>query len=300
MRLIDIKHKINIAFENYKLKYQSVNGGNIRFDNVENLRTSIKALRDINYLPDEDPYSFFLSAYSDTIIVDSNQHPAIIDKLKHLNYALALLNDWINDYVPADEDEETINIKFPRISDIEDLIKSCNLINKSLSQSVSEIGGQITFKQLDYGSSWLIISVGTTAATSLVMAIAKAAFYIAKKFYGIKMMAQAYERYKMGTDVMKTMKECNEMILKEEMDKQSKEIEKKFYPDMASDNERCGRLRVAISEMYKLIELGGEVHPSLLLKDDSDKERIDYKQLSKSGLMDLLPKNDGEPKNASD
>lgn len=294
MRLIDIKHKINIAFENYRLKYQSISGGNIRFDNVEDLRTSIKALRDINYLPDEDPYNFFLSVYSDTIIVDPNKHPAIIDKMRHLEYALALLANWINDYVPTSEDEDTINIKFPRINNIEDLIKSCNLINKSLSQSVSEIGGQITFKQLDYGSSWLIISVGTTAAASLVMAIAKAAFYIAKKFYGIKMMAQAYERYKIGTDAMKTLKECNEMILKEEVDKRSREIEKQFYPDRTSDNERCGRLRVAISEMYKLIELGGEVHPSLLLRDDSDKERIDYKLLSKSGLMDLLPKNDDE------
>lgn len=299
MRLIDIKRSINIAYENRNFKYISISGGILQFTNVDILRIAIGELVKIGFLPNEDPYDFFLATYADKINVDPNKHPQIEFKIKLLTSSIEMLYQWINNYVTTEETAETINIKLPQIHNIEDIIESCKLINKSLSQSVAEIGGTLGFKQLDYGSSWIIISVGTTMAAGLVMSIAQAAYFVAKKYYAIKLMAKQYERYAMGNEIMKTIKETNDKILKEEIDAQARQLESKYYPE--SDNERLGRLRVSINEMYKLIELGGEVHPSLILKNDAKDADIDYKQLLNFNKeMGLLPKektsdNDKQP-----
>lgn len=171
------------------------------------------------------------------------------------------------------------------------------MIDKALTQSVSEFGGEIKFKQLDYGSSWITISAVTSAAAAFIIGLSKAAFYVAKKYYAIKLMSKEYERYSMATDIMKTLKDLNENIIKEEISKKAEEIEKEYYPNDKSDPERVGRLRNAINELSKLIELGGEIHPSAILKDTSE-DKIDYKLLSSMFPQGLLT--DGKSKESNE
>ena len=302
MRLIDIKRSINIAYENFHPKYGS-NNGNYYIDNIQAMKVAIQELYNIGIIgyneKSLDMYSIVISYVTDRMVLDGNKINGYKNEFSKMEYTLKLMCQWINSYVPTEETEETINIRLPQIHNLEDIIESCKLINKSLSQSVAEIGGTLEFKQLDYGSSWIIISVGATVAAGMVMSIAKAAYYVAKKFYAIKLMAKQYERYAMGNEVMKTIKETNERMLNEEIDAQARQLESQYYPE--SNNERLGRLRVSVKEMYKLIELGGEVHPSLILKDNDKDTDIDYKQLLNFNKeMGLLPKeetsdNDKQP-----
>lgn len=302
MRLIDIKRSINIAYENFHPKYSDRNG-NYYIDNIQTMKVAIQELYNIGIIEYKenslDMYSIVMSCITDRLVLDGSQINGYKNEFGKMEYTLKLMYKWINDYVTTEETEETINIKLPQIHNLEDIIESCKLINKSLSQSVAEIGGTLKFKQLDYGSSWIIISVGATVAAGMVMSIAKAAYYVAQRFYAIKLIAKQYERYAMGNEVMKTIKEANERMLNEEIDVQARQLESQYYPE--SNNERLGRLRVSINEMYKLIELGGEVHPSLILKNDTKDTDIDYKQLLNFNKeMGLLPKeetpdNDKQP-----
>lgn len=280
MRLIDIKKSINFASDNFNLTYKQIGGGNnIQMSNIEQLRASIQALLDVDLLPNEDPYDFIVNIYSDTVIIDPNKHPDIIKKLEYLRYYIPMLNRWVNKYITTEDSEDIINIKLPTINDLDMLTKSCSMIDKALTQSVSEFGGEVKFKHLDYGSSWIVISVTIGNAALFVMGLAKVACFIAKKYYQIKLMQKEYERYSMGNDIIKTIKEANEKIIEEEFCKKANEIDKEFYKDKEADPERVRRIKVAISELTKLMEMGGEIHGSSLLADSKD-SKIDYKTLS--------------------
>ena len=280
MRLIDIKNCINNAHDEFVPQFSNV-GANYYITNAQALRRGIRYLYKANFLERSDNpdniYSIIDSSYSNSIIVNSSNFDNYRFELLKLEAAITLMHNWINQYVPDNDDEKTINIKLPEIIKVEDLIKASTLINKSLSQSVSEIGGEVRIKHLDYGSSWIIISAGTALAAKLVMALADAAFNIAKKYYGVKMMQQQYERYSMGTEMIRTVKETNEKIIAYDSRVLAEHIEKDFYPE--SNSERIERLRVSITEMSKLVELGGEVHPSLLTASDNSMKAPDYDSL---------------------
>lgn len=290
MRLLDIKRYINIAYENFNPKFSN-SGGNYYIDNILNTKISLIALHDSGILDDSemnsDTYLLFVSSMTDRLIFDSNTFSIIKRELDKLRYTIDILHSWINRYVQTEETDDIINIKLPAIQDINFLVKSCSMIDKALTQSVSEFGGEIRFKQLDYGSSWVTISVVTSAAAAFVMGLTRAAYYVAKKYYNIKFMQKEYERQGMINEMIKTLKEYNERIIKDEISEKAKEVEKEYYKDQPSDPERVGRLRNSIKELAKLIELGGEIHPSALL-EESKEDKIDYKLLSSIFTQGLL------------
>lgn len=279
MRLIDIKKNINFASENFNPSYKQLSNNNIQLSNIDQLRTSIQSLLDVDLLPNEDPYNFIVSIYSDTLIVDPNKHPDIIKKLEHLRYYIYMLNRWINKYIITEDGEDIISIKLPTINNLDILTKSCSMIDKALTQSVSEFGGEVKFKHLDYGSSWIVLSVTIGKAALFVMGLANAAFYVAKKYYQFKLAQKEYERYSMGNEIIKAIKEANEKIIEEETANKAYELEKEFYKEKEPDPERVRRLKVALSELIKLMEIGGEIHGSSLLTESKD-NKIDYKLLS--------------------
>ena len=91
--------------------------------------------------------------------------------------------------------------------------------------------------------------------------------------------------------MLKYIQETNEKIIAYDTRILAEHMEKDFYPD--SDNERIERLRVSITEMTKLIELGGEVHPSLITTSEGKTNIPDYNSLI--GIMKSageLPRNE--------
>lgn len=291
MRLLDIKKSLNKALELFQPKYSN-SGSTFYIDNILKMKMAVHELYNIGLLTYKetsvDVFTIIISSMTDRLILDQGQSNTYKKEFDKMIYTLQLMSNWINTYVPEYETEDTINIKLPKLNNVEDLAKACAIVNKSLSQSVAEIGGTIRFKQVDYGSTWISIAVGSATAVSLVLLIANRALSVAKKYYELKTAASAYERFSMGTEMMKQLKEANEKIIENEIAEQAKKIEQKFYSD--EDKERQGRLRVALTEMRKLIELGGEVHPSLLYKEEKG-EDIDYKQLSIfKEIAGLLPK----------
>lgn len=291
MRLIDIKQHINIAFDKFKYSVESLSGGNLRYKGINDTRVALNSLIEIGIIQKtEDPFELLTATFSDTVIINPSSHPSCEQKMSALKFTINHLYDWINQYVPDTEDESTINIKLPTLNTVEDLINSSDLINKSMRQAISEIGGELKIKHLDYGSSWLIISAGTALAAKLITTLANAAFKIAQKYTGVKMMLSQYERYNMGTEILKQIKEANEKIIAYDARILAEHIEKDFYPE--SDNERIERLRVSISEMSKLLSLGGEIHPSLIAHQEEVINIPDYKSLINTiKTMTVLPSN---------
>lgn len=279
MRLLDIKRNICIAYEEFEYTQDTYNSL-YRINNIQGIKLALQEMQKSGFYKREQSALIenILSSHSDYMLFNADQINYAINELKRIKGTIETFYYWVKEYLSDDEDDTTINIKLPTLCKIDDLTKASTIINKALSQSVSEIGGEVKIKHLDYGSSWIIITLGTALAANLAVTLANAAFTIAQKYFGIKMMQQQYERYNMGTEILRTVKEANEKIIAVEIRTLAENVEKEFYPE--SDNERIERIRVSISEMAKLIELGGEVHPSLIAASNNEIKSPDYKSLT--------------------
>ena len=79
--------------------------------------------------------------------------------------------------------ENTISIKLPAIKDLDDLAKASSVFNTILSQTIvnTEIKGVIEIDNVENGSIWLEIFVGSSAAITLIAGLAWSAAVVYKK-----------------------------------------------------------------------------------------------------------------------
>lgn len=278
MRLIDIKRSVNIAFQNFEINNDSSNG-NYYMHNIQKLKIALTELSKIHYIDvdEKEVYRLIMSSATDTLILNGNQYSTHAEVLAKLQQSVYLLNNWINQYVPTEETETTINIKLPHISSLNDLAVTSSMLKKSFSQVVPEVGGKVEVKQLDHGSYWVIIDVDTLEAVALIASITWAAVKAAKTIVELGLSYEQYKSYKLSSEALEEMKKKNEEIKQDEIRKSAEEINKTHFNN--PDNERCGRISVSIYELCKLIRAGGEIHPSLIAAENKAEEFPDFKKL---------------------
>ena len=136
MRLIDIKQCINIAFDNLDFKVSEIGGGNSKIYDIVN------------------------AVNTDSLTYPSSNY--IGDYIVKISYLVKLLHYWINEFLPVEQDDETVNIKLPKINNFDVLNKVANELRLAFSSVISEYeGGKIEIVQFDHGSFWCVIKVGT-------------------------------------------------------------------------------------------------------------------------------------------
>lgn len=280
MRLIEVKKNLNIVADYFKHGYIYPF---TTVQELDKLKIMLTKLVKIGFFPEhEEPFWSIIH-----LPLDTDPYSPIVkysignidSKLDNLRNTVLILNEWLNKYLPDVEDESTINIKLPPLNTVDDLTNSSILINKALTQSVSEVGGELKIKHLDYGSSWIIICAGTAVAAKLILALANAAFEIAKKYIKMKEMQKVYEIHSKDIELLNKIIETNDAIIAYDTKILAQHIEKDFYPD--SDNERIERLKWSIGELSKLLSLGGEVHPPLSAPSPIQSLTPNYKELVK-------------------
>lgn len=269
MRLLDIKRYINIAYENFDPKFS--NSGNYYYlDNILQTKEAIQALYDANLLECSptsiNVFSKITESLRDRFILDANQHNVFKKECDKVKFTIDILYQWINKYVPTEETETLINIKLPQINTLTDFAVSANCIKKALSQTVAEIGGNIQVKQLDHGSYWLIIDVGTIEAVTLVGVLVGAAYKIVIKVINMLKAIEELNSIKLDNQYKELQIDEKEYI-KAKAQEEAKRINREQFDnkdeDPANFNEREGRICVSIEELVKIIRAGGEIHQSL-------------------------------------
>lgn len=268
MRLLDIKRHINIAYENFDPQLSS-SGGNYYFNNVQSVKKAIQALCEAGFLPENIKMSVsdILDCQTDRLILDNGRYSAYTRDLNRLKVTINILNEWINQYIPTEETETIVNIKLPPINTLADFASSANWIKKALSQLIPEVGGNINVKQLDHGSYWLIIDVGTLEAVALVGALAGAAYQIAIKTFNILKTIEELKSIRLDNQ-LKELQIDEKKYIKTKAQEEAKRINQEQFgktkdEDPANFNEREGRICVSIEELVKIIRAGGEIHQSL-------------------------------------
>lgn len=270
MRLIDIKRYINIAYENFKPNFSN-NGSYYYLENVQQVKKAIQALRDAGILEfSETKFDItdqILSFMMERCVLDGNQYKVYKDEFSKIQAVITVMYQWINRYVPTEETETIINIKLPQINTLSDFAASANCIKKALSQVVSEAGGNIKVKQLDHGSYWLIIDVGTIEAVAFVGLLVGAAYRIAMKVINTLKAIEELKSLRLDNQLKEYQIDERKFIQSKAQEEAEKINQEQFGKikgeDLANFNEREGRICVSIEELVKIIRAGGEIHQSL-------------------------------------
>ena len=269
MRLIDIKRYINIAYENFKPNFSN-NGSYYYLENVQQVKKAIQALRDAGILEFSeikfDITDQILSFMMERCVLDGNQYKVYKDEFSKIQAVITAMYQWINRYVPTEETETIINIKLPQINTLSDFAASANCIKKALSQVVSEAGGNIKVKQLDHGSYWLIIDVGTIEAVALVGLLVGAAYRIAIKVINALKAIEELKSLRLDNQ-LKEYQLDERTFIKAKAQEESEKINQEQFgktkdEDPANFNERNGRICVSIEELVRIIRAGGQIHQS--------------------------------------
>lgn len=270
MRLIDIKRYINIAYENFKPKFSS-NGNYHYLENVQQIKTALQALRDAEILEfSETKFDItdqILSFMMDRCVLDGNQYNAYKNEFSKIQAVITVMYQWINRYVPTEETKTIINVKLPQIDTLIDFAASANCIKKALSQVVPEVGGNIKVKQLDHGSFWLIIDVGTIEAVAFIGLLVGAAYRIAMNVINTLKAIEELKSLRLDNQLKEYQFNERKFIKAKAQEESAKINQEQFSKtkdeDPANFNERNGRICVSIEELVKILRAGGEIHQSL-------------------------------------
>lgn len=213
-----------------------------------------------------------LSSKIDRWKVDGGQYNTYKAQSDKIKTVINTFYSWLSRYVPTEETETTINIKLPTINNFTDLTIAVNCLKKAFSQIVPEAGGNIQVKQLDHGSYWIIIDVGSVDVVYFIGLLVSAAYYIAVKVVNLLKSIEELKSVRLDNQIKE--KQIEKDFIKRKAQEEAEKINEEYFgenkeQDIANHNERKGRICVSLEELVKIIRSGGEIHQSIEAKGNS-------------------------------
>lgn len=177
--------------------------------------------------------------------------------------------------------DTSLCIKLPDTKDLNEIGKYCIEINKLLNQVVvnDSINGRIEFVNVDLGSTWLDICVGTTLAMQVVGTLIYSACYIRNQKLKFKLYEEEYRKVKIQNDVLEAIATGNKELIKSYIELESRNIMDSYYPEQKDNAELCMRIKNTINEFSEMINKGLEVHPALEVAKNIKTEYPDFSHL---------------------
>lgn len=266
MRLIDIKQCINIAFDNLDFKVADIGGGNCRISGVQNFRIVLLQLLKAGFIRKVD-FKFYddivNTINSDSLVCSSFGY--ISDYIVKIGYLVRLLHNWINEYIPEEQDEETVNIKLPLIKNFDILNKVANELRLAFSTIISEYeGGKIEIVQFDHGSYWCVVKVGT--ALLLFTGLAWAGAVVAKKTIECRSAYEVYRNASARNEMLEELKRLNKAQIDIVVTQEAKLIQQEHFNK--EDHEQLERIKNSILNISELILKGTEIQPAIAAPED--------------------------------
>lgn len=209
----------------------------------------------------------------------TNEYYVIQKKLISISESCKFYLENFNEMYP-ESNETFISIKLPDTTDLKKLGEYYIKIDKALNQviNIENINGELKFSNVDVGSTWIDISVGTVVATSIIGAIIYAACFIRNENLKYNLMLEEYKKAQVQTKFLEDLAEANEKLINTYVDKEVKNIINEYDLDK-KDNELPNRIKNTIKEFSGMINEGLEVHPAIEAAQSIKTEYPDFKNL---------------------
>jgi hypothetical protein len=206
--------------------------------------------------------SIIYETSEDSVRVEFNEGRKLISRINNLLDVYKSLSK-ILDSISGQVKEFTISIKLPKVNDLEELANATEKFHKVFSQAIinDTIKGQVKIENIESGSIWVDIFVGSLTAVTLIGNLAWSAAVIYKKVQEGLLVKQHVTSLKIKNasleEIQKAQKEAIDLMI----DSEANHLYSESFT--GEDNEQIERLKNSITMLSELLEKGAEVHPAL-------------------------------------
>lgn len=237
----------------------------LKISKLKQLRKGIYKLEKANLFESETQKikeSILFTTSNDSVTITGNEGEELFNEIVIIGYIVKSTAEILKSN-QKEEDNNSISIKFPDLQDFEDLSYFSTEINKILKQSIvnDEINGSVKINNVENGSIWFDVYLGSTAAVSLVGGLTWAAAVIFKKIQEGRIIQQHVESLGIKNESLKEIKEKQKEALELLIEGETKNLYNENFKK--ENNEQFQRLKYCVKMLSELIEKGAEIHPAL-------------------------------------
>jgi hypothetical protein len=268
MKLKELKQLTNKAVSELTFKYEHVNKANAtlsQFSGLRLFRKGINTLEKTELFKDEITAiknSGIFTTSDDAITLQLAEGRQIHQEIENLRKILISLNKTLTSVV-GEIKENSISIKLPDTKDFEDLSKTSAIFHTILSQSIinDQINGEVKIENVENGSIWLDIYVGSAAAVTLLGGLGWAGAVIFKKIQEGRIIQEHVKSLEIKNESLQEIQMAQKKALDLMIESEAKHIHSENFT--GGNPEQIERLKHSIKLLAEQIDKGAEIHPAL-------------------------------------
>lgn len=215
---------------------------------------------------------------NDVMHLDPSVAKPIVQNIDSLKNAAIELNNILGELVGPINDN-SVFIKLSEINDLSDLAASTEAFNKIFSQLIldKEIGGHIKIEEVESGSIWLEIGVGTAKALALISSIAFSAALAYRELAKARYIDERRRTLKIKNDNLDDLKKAQKIMIDQLIETEAHNINSQHFS--TENPERIERIKLALNLLSSEFSKGAEIHPGLNAPPEVSELFSDFKNL---------------------
>lgn len=268
MKLKELKVLLKDVISDLKYKFEETKQGNNAiavFSNLNQFRNAFNLLETSDLFKKEIENlrkGPIFTTGQDFININLGEGRQIKNQLEEFVRIVGSVSQSIGQ-IGGENEQDSVSIKLPDIRDFKELSDISADFHKILSQSIlnDQINGEVRIDNVENGSIWIDVYLGSAAAVSLIGGLAWASSVIYKKINEGRIIEQHVTSLKIKNDSLKEIQEKQKKALDLMIEAEAKNL----YSDNfeGNDNEQIERLKMSIKMLSDLIDRGAEIHPAL-------------------------------------
>lgn len=286
MKLSSLKQTLSEALPLIRSLSYATQAQNYRFTNVKSFKKGVELAsltgvfeKEISAIKSHSVYESTL----DVIITNAVDGKALKDRAVEMSKSVELLLRSLKNLVldDATSEENVVYVKLPNTTNLADLSKDIRIFNKILSNTIinEKIGGQVTLENVEPGSVWLKIKVGSFLAVSVVGSLAWASAVIYKKYQEGQVIEEIVNQQKLDNEHKKNLIEASKTLTNLMIEAEAINIYNTYYENGQIDQEQIERIKLSIKMLSEEIKKGAEINPALTAPEEVTNLFPDMKSL---------------------
>lgn len=284
MKIKEIKRILQNQITNLEMSIEQSNVNTktfLTFKGADKYRESVEQIAITGLLRNEvnelRNTLLFTSGQADVRILH-NEGQVIVEKTDRFKKLVTGLLESLKEISP-EENKDSVSIKLPNVNDFEDLSRFSSDFQKVLSQSIinEEIGGKIEISNVENGSIWLDVFLGTSAAVTLVGGLAWSGAVIFKKIQEGRILEKQVQALDIKNEGLKEIQEKQKIQLDQLIEMEAKHLFDENFKEKSP--EQVERLKHSVKLMAELLDKGAEVHPALQAPENVNNLFPDFKNI---------------------
>ncbi len=285
MKLKQIYEVFFQATQKLIIEIRQVTTGNttrMEFNKLDLYRKGVHSLETTGLLKNEISQiqnSLIFSTNKASIRVNLNEGEELKQKILSFETLIKSLANALENITSTKTDKNSISIKIQTVKDFDDLSNISKDLHTILTQVIvnNKIKGKVEIINVENGSIWFDILLGTELAIIIVGELTWASAVIFKKIQEGKIIEQHVKSLKIKNDSLSEIKEAQKKLINQMIDSESKFLHKKYFD--SNDNDQMTRIKHSIKLLSNLIGKGTEIHPALNAPEEVSNLFPDTKKL---------------------